>query len=125
MEGRILVLWHFLHLAVEFRRGSLIDAAGVGHSQLTDGLQYAQHTYGVDIGCELRRVERYLYVTLGSEVIDFRRAHLADDAQDAHRVAEVGIVQVEVGQTLQMGNTLAEVYRRTADSAVNFISFLK
>ena len=109
MEGRVLVLRHLLDLAVELGGRGLVDAARVGEPQLTYGLEDAQHADGIDIGRELGRVERHLYVALCGQVVDLGGAHAADDAQDAHGVAQVGVVQVEVGSALEVGYALAEV----------------
>ena len=38
VERRVLVLWHFFHLAVKLAGTGLIDAARIGHTQLAHGL---------------------------------------------------------------------------------------
>ena len=89
---------------------TLIDTAGLCHTQLSDCLQNAQHAYGIDIGGELRGVKAYLYMALCCEVVDFRRLHLANDPQNAHGVAQVCVVQMEMGRSLYMSDTLAKVH---------------
>lgn len=64
-------------------------------------------------------------MALCRQIIDFVRTYLAHDLHDAHRVAQVGVVQVEVRASLKMRDALAVVHRRAADSAVNIISFLQ
>ena len=53
MEWGVLVLWHFLYLAIELGSGCLIDLTGVGESELAYGLDDAENAYCIDIGCEL------------------------------------------------------------------------
>ena len=109
VERRVLVLRHFLHLAIELGGRSLIDAATVGQSQLAHSLQDAQHTHGIHIGRVFGRVEAHLHMALSREVVDFGWTDHTDDTQHTHRVAEVGIVQVEVGLAFQMSNARTEI----------------
>ena len=109
MEWSILVLRNLLHLAIELGSGSLIHTAGICQSALADGLKDAEHTCGVYIGSKLRRVEAYLYVALSSQVVNLGRFHLVHHLDDTHRVAEIGIVKMEVGLAFQVGDTLTIV----------------
>lgn len=125
MEGGLLVLRNLLHLAVKLGRGGLVEPAGLGKSALAYALEQTKHAGGVDVGGELRGVEADLHVALGSEVVDLVGFHLVEHLDDRHRVAEVGIMKMEVRMTLKMGDALAEVHGGTADSAVHVITFLK
>jgi len=125
MEGGVLVLGHLLHLAVELGGRGLVDAAGLLETTGTDGLQHAEHAGGVHIGRELGGVEADLHMALCGEVVDLVGAHLAHHLDDAHGVAEVGVVEVEVGLALQMGDALAEVNAAAADDAVDFVAFVQ
>ena len=125
VEGGVLVLRHFLDLAVEFGGGGLVDLAAIGEAYLADGLDDAEHADGIDIGGELGGVEADLHVALGGEVVNFIGADLADDREDAHRIAEVAVMQVKVGVALQMGDTLAVIDGRTADDAVDIVAFFQ
>lgn len=125
VERGLLVLRDLLHLAVELRGRGLVDAAALGQTAQAHGLKDTQHARCIDIGGELRRVERHLHVALGREVVDFVGTHLADHLDDAHRVAEIGVVQVEIRFSLQMGDTFAVVGRRTADRAVDVVPLLQ
>ena len=109
MEWSILVLRNLLHLAIELGSGSLIHAAGLLQTALADGLKDAEHTCGVYISSKLRRVEAYLYVALSSQVVNLSRFHLVHHLDDTHRVAEIGIVKMEVGLAFQVGDTLTIV----------------
>lgn len=125
VERGLLVLRDLLHLAVELRGRSLVDAAGLGQPAQANGLQDTQHARCIDVGGELRRIERNLHVALGRKVIDLVGTHRADHLDDAHRVAEIGVVQVEIRFSLQMGDTFAVVGRRTADRAVDVVPLLQ
>ena len=125
MERRLLVLRDLLDLAVELRGRGLIDAAGLRQTAQAHGFEDAQHARGIDIGGELRGVERHLHVALGCKVVDLVGAHLADDLNDAHRVAEIGIMEVEPGSAFEMGDPLAVVGRRAADRAVDVITLFQ
>ena len=63
----------------------------------------------VYIGSKLRRVEAYLYVALSSQIVNLGRFHLVHHLDDTHRVAEIGIVKMEVGLAFQVGDTLTIV----------------
>ena len=75
MEGCLFVLRYFLNLSIKLGSRSLIDAAGVGKAGEAHGLKDAEHTGGIDVGCEFGRVKRYLDVALGGKIVDFVRAH--------------------------------------------------
>ena len=124
MEGGVLVLRNFLYLTIELRGRCLIDAAFVSQATLADCFQYTKYTGRIDIGRELGRVEADLYVALGRLVVYLIGLHLVHHLHYRHGVAQVGIMQVTMRLTLQMGNTLAEVHTTAADDAVNFVSFL-
>ena len=125
VEGRVLVLRHFLHLAVQLRGRCLVDPARTREPALADGLQDAQDAGGIDIRRILRRVEAHLDVALRGEVVDLVRPHLADDLDEAHRVAHIGIMQVEMRLALEVRDALAEVHRAAADDSVHVIALLE
>ena len=62
-------------------------------------------------------------MALGRKVIDLVGAHRADHLDDAHRVAEVGVVEVEMGFAFEMGDAFAVVGRRAADRTVDVVPF--
>ena len=125
VEGGVLVLGYFLDLAVELGGGGLVDLAAIGEAHLADGLDDAEHANGIDIGGELGGVEADLHVALGGEVVNLRGAHVGDDADNGHGVAEVGIVEVEVGAALEVGDALAVIDGGAADDAVDVVAFVK
>ena len=125
VEGGVLVLRHFLDLAVELGGGGLVDLAAIGEAHLADGIDDAEHADGIDIGGELGGVETDLHVALGGEVVDLRGAHVGDDADNGHGVAEVGVVEVEVGAALEVGDALAVIDGGAADDAMDVIAFVE
>ena len=64
-------------------------------------------------------------MALCGKVVYFVRLYLFHHLQDTHRVAEVGIVEVEIRMPLQVGDTLTVVHRRAAYGAVYVITFLQ
>ena len=64
-------------------------------------------------------------MALSRQIINLIRTYFSNDLQNTHRVAKVSVMQVEMRLSLQMSNTLAVVGRRTADRAVNVITFVQ
>ena len=125
MERRILVLGNLLHFPVQFRGRCLVDPARTRKPALAHGLQDAEDAGSIDIRRIFRRVEAHLHVALRREVVDFVRAHLADDLDEAHGVAHVGVMQVESGLALQVRDPFAEIHRTAADDAVHVVTFFQ
>ena len=122
VERGLFVLRDLLNLAVQLGRRSLVDAAGVRQAAQAHGLQHAQHAGGVDVGRELRHIEADLHMALGGQVVDLVRPHAANDREQAHRIAHIAIVQVEIRVALQVGDPLAVIDRRPADDAVHVVA---
>ena len=64
-------------------------------------------------------------MALGGEVVDLVGPHGADDGEDAHGVAQIAVVQVEVRVTLQMGDALAVIDGGAADDAVDVVALFQ
>ena len=111
MERRQFVLRHFLHLSVKFGSRSLIDAAGIRKAAQPHRFQHAQHAHGIHVGRKLRRVETHLHMALRRKVINLVGAHLSHHLHNTHRVAHIGIMEVEVRLAFKMRNTLAVIHR--------------
>ncbi len=124
MERSVFILRHLFHLAVEFGGRGLVDPASVGQAAESHCLKDAQDSDGVHVGCEFRHVERYLHVALGCEIVDFVGTHFAYHLDEAHRVGKVGIVEMEIRITLEMGDPLAEIYGAAADHTMHVVAFL-
>ena len=125
VEGGLLVLRDLFYLAVKFAGARLVNAASLLEVVGAHGLQNAEHAGGVHVGGKFGGVEGYLHVALRREVVDFGRLDLAHDLHEAHGVAQVGIVQVEIRGALEVGNAFAVINRRTTDNAVDFVALGK
>ena len=123
MERRVLVLRDLLNLAVKLRSRGLVDPAGPRQPALTDRLQNPQNPCRIHISRELRRIEAHLHMALRREVVYFVRAHLVHHLDDAHRVPQVRIVQMEMRPPLQVCYPLPVVHRRAPYRPVDIISF--
>ena len=96
VERRVLVLRHFLHLAVELAGAGLVDATLLGEPALTHCFQHSQHAGGIHIGSEFRRVETHLHMALCRQIVDFGGANFLHHLDDAHRVAHVGVMEMKM-----------------------------
>ena len=110
MERSVLILRDFLYFSVKLGGGCLVNAAGVGQTALAYSLKYPEHSGGVHVCGELRRVEADLHVALGSEVIYFVRADLAHHLDEAHGVAHIGVMQMEIRTAFEMCDPLSVIY---------------
>ena len=111
MERGVLVLRHLLNLSIEFGRGGLIHAARLGESRLADSLKDAQHPGRVNVGRELRRVERHLDVALRREVVHLVRSHAVHHLDQTHRVPQIGVMEMEIRLPLKVRDPLTVVHR--------------
>lgn len=118
-------MWNFLYLTIELGGRCLVDLAGLLQVVGADCLKDAEYTNGINIGCELRGIEADLYVRLGCKVVDLGGLHLAYELDERHRVAHIGIVEVEIRGALKVGDTLTVINGAAADDAVNFIALRK
>ena len=125
VEGRVLVLRHLLHLAVELARGGLVDATRLAQPASTHSFEHTQNAHCIHIGSELGRIERHLYMTLGCQVIYLVGAHQCHHLDDGHGVGEVGIVEMEVWPSLQMSDAFAIVHTRAANDAMHLVALLQ
>ena len=122
VERGVLVLRDFFDLSVKFACAGLVNAAGFFQMIRSHGFQDAEHARCIDIGGKFRGIERNLHMALGREVVDFGRLHLPHHLHEAHGVAHVGIVQVEIRLAFEVGDAFTEIHRRAADNTVDFIA---
>ena len=64
-------------------------------------------------------------MALRGKVVYLSRSHSAYNLNHAHRIAQVGIVQMEMRTSLKMGYTLTKIHRRAADGAVHIIPLVQ
>lgn len=62
-------------------------------------------------------------MTLRRKVVYFIGTYFADDTYKAHRVSQVGIMEMESGMSLEVCNAFAVVNRRASYGAVYIVSF--
>ena len=89
------------------------------------GLEDTEHAYRIYVGSELGSIEADLYMALSCKVINFGGLHLAHELDERHGVGHVGIVEVEIRNAFEMGDTFAEIHRRPTDDAMDFVTFSK
>ena len=123
VERRSLGLRHFLHFAVQFAGGSLVDAAFRLQMVRAHRFQNTQYAYCIDIRRELGCVKRNLHVALRRQVVNLIGLHLSDQFDERHGVTHVGIMEMEMRRTLQMGDTLSVIDRTAADDTMHLVSF--
>ena len=109
MERGVFILRNLLHLAVEFRGRSLIDTAGFSETTLAYSLKDTQHACCINVGSKLRSIKRNLHMALCGKVVDFVWFYFPNHLQNAHRIAEVSVMEVEVRMPFQVGDTLAVI----------------
>jgi len=122
VKRSVLVLRNFFDLSVEFACAGLINTAGLFEVVGTHSFKHSENASSINVGGEFRGVKRNLHMALGREVIDFSRLDLAHDLHEAHGVAHVGVVQVEIRLAFKVCNAFAVVHRRAADDTVDFIA---
>lgn len=62
-------------------------------------------------------------MALSSQVVNLGGPNEADDLDKAHAVAQIAIMEVELGVTFEMGDALAIVDRAAADDAMDIVAF--
>ncbi|MNR05363.1 hypothetical protein D3C85_1213910 [compost metagenome] len=123
-------MWHFLHQSVQFGCRCLIEARGFLQAQDAHGLKQPQRADAIGIGRVLGLLEGNLHMALGSQIIDFRRLDLGDNAQEAARVRQIAMVQFHIGTTgmrivEQVVDTVGVEKRSSAFDTVDLISLGK
>jgi len=134
IEGGGFFLRYFLHLSVEFRSGSLVDAGFLLHTQDAYSLQYPQGSHGIRFCCVFRHIEGYFHMALSRQVVDFVGLHGLDDANERAAVGHVAVVQLNLLFLLHILDPLVEVQMFyacgveigcPAQHPMNFVSFLE
>ncbi len=95
VKRRCFALRHFLHQAIQFRSGGLVEAAGFLKPQDPHRLQQAQRADGVGIGGIFGGFETDCHMALCGQVVDFVRLHVLHDADQVGRISQVTVMQVE------------------------------
>ena len=109
MERSVLILRHFLNLAVKLGCGGLVNLARLLQMVGAHRFQDTQNAYSIHISRELRCIEADLHMTLCGKVINLGRLNLTDKFDERHGVRHIRIMQMEMRLTFQMRNTLTEI----------------
>ena len=125
MERRSFALRNLLHLAVQFGGRSLIHLAAFCQPAHANRFQHAQNTQGIHVARILRRVEGYLHMTLRRQIVDFVGLDFAHQPNQAGRIRQVAVMQVNCLLLNQVVNARRVGDRGTADDAVHLIVFFK
>lgn len=130
IEGGGLALGGFLHQAVKLGRGRLIKVSLAFQAQQPNCFQNAQSAHGVPIGGILWRLEAYRHMALRTQVVDFIRLHLLDDAGEAGGVRQVAVVEYEalvvyVGVLIDMIHPLGAEREGASFDAADFIALFQ
>ena len=130
IERSGLFLWNFLHQAVQFRSGSLIETRFLLQPQEADGFQQTQRAHRIHVGGIFRRLKRHGNVAHRAEVIHFIRLHFLQNARQVGAVGQITVVQVKfrvaaVRILIDVIDTFGVKGRSTAFNPVNFIAFFQ
>ena len=64
-------------------------------------------------------------MALCRQIINLIGFHIVHHLHDGHRVAQVGVMEMEMGFAFEVGYPFTEVHRATTDDAVHLIAFFK
>ena len=95
VERRGFLLRGFLHQAVEFGGGCLVELGFLFQAEEADGFEQAQRADGIYVGGVFRGFEADGDVGLGAEVVDLVRLYFLQDAGQVGGVGEIAVVELE------------------------------
>ena len=129
VKRRGFFLGNFLHQTIELGCAGLVEACFLFQTQNANGLQQAQGTNTVHVSCVFRAFKADGHVALSAQVIYFIRLCFLHDADEVAGVAQVAIVQLEVGVLdmwvlVNVVNALGVEQRRTTLDAVDDVALL-
>jgi hypothetical protein len=97
VKGGGFLLRCFLHQAIQFAGTGLVKAGFLLQPQDANGFQNAQGTNAVHVGGVFGAFKAHGHVAHGGQVIDLVGLRFFDDADQIAGVAQVAVVQLEVG----------------------------
>ena len=116
---------NLLHLAVQFGGRSLIHLAAFRQPAHANRFQHAQNTQGIHVARIFRRVERHLHMTLRRQIVDFVGLDFAHQPNQAGRIRQVAVMQVNCLLLNQVVNARRVGNGRTADNTMHLIVFFE
>ena len=93
MERGRLLLRDFLHFAVQFGCGGLVDLCFVCPAENPDSLQDPQYTDCVYVTGIFRRFERHSYMGLGGQIVHLVRLHFCYDVHEGRSVRQIPLME--------------------------------
>ena len=121
----LLILRHLFHFSVQFAGRGLINPAGISETADSNRLQHPQYAGRIHIRGKLRNVKADLYMALRRQVINLVRPHSRNDLDETHRIRQIAVMQMEVLPSLQVCDSLPEIYRRAAYDPMDLITLLQ
>ena len=97
VKGRGFFLRNFLHQTIQLGCAGLVEAGFLLQAQDANGLEQAQGANAVDVGSVFRTFKAHSHMALGAEVVDFVGLRFLHDAYEVAGVAQVAVVQLEIG----------------------------
>ncbi len=130
IEGRGFLLRDFLHEAVEFGGGSLIETGLFPETEDTDRFEDAQRAQGVGIGSVFGFFEADGDVALGGEVINLVGLDFLNDADEVGGIRQVPVMQAETAVIdvrifVDMIDAVGVEARRPAFDAVHLVTLVE
>ncbi len=123
-------LGSFLHQAIQFAGTGLVEAGFLFQAQDANGFEQAQGANGVHVGSVFWGFKRHGHMAHGTQVINFVWLRFLNDANQVAGVAQVAIVQFEVGVfnvrvLVDVVNSLGVERAGAAFDAVDDVTFFK
>ena len=125
MKRSSLALGNFLNLTIQLRGRSLIYLAGLDQAADADSFQHTQDTQCVHITGIFRSIEGDPNMALSSQIVDFIGLDLAHQTNQARRIGQVAIMQLDgvlLDQVVDAGSIRDE---SAADDAVDFVALFQ
>ena len=124
VKGGGFGLGHFLHLSVEFTGGCLVEFDFLLKPRGADGVEHAEDTHTVAVGCVFGHIKRDLDVTHGTKVVDLGGLDIGNDGNEIGGVAKITVVQEDLDASLvtvlvNVINASGVERRRTSHNTVN------
>jgi hypothetical protein len=89
-----------LDLSVQFTGGSLVESDFLFHASRSNSIQHTKHTYTITVSSIFGHIEGDFDVTHGTQVVDFLRLDLGNDADKIGGVAQVTIMQKKLDSSI-------------------------
>ena len=92
IEGSCLGLWNLLDLSIQFTGGSLVESDLFFHASRSNSIQHTKYTYTITVSSIFGYIKGDFDVTHGTQVVDFLRLDLGNNADEIGGVAQVAVM---------------------------------